>query len=94
MKKIIAFYLTDCPYCKKAKEALQELKNEYDEYRDIMVEWHEEMQEPEMVTGYTYTYVPVMYWEQETLYEAQPGQTYDEIKAFVKAALDKVAKKG
>ena len=21
MKKIMAFYLTDCPYCKKAKEA-------------------------------------------------------------------------
>ena len=40
------------------------------------------------LNGCPYYYVPSMFIGTEKLYEAQPGQSYDEIKSHVKAALD------
>lgn len=88
MKNITAFYLHSCPYCKGAKEALAELIEENPEYRKVTVDWYEETENPEAVKGHSSYYVPSMFIGTEKLYEAQPGQSYDEIKAHVKAALD------
>ena len=92
MKNITAFYMNGCPYCKGAKEALAELIEENPAYRQVAVDWYEESEHPEVVQGHSYYYVPSMFIGTEKLYEAQPGQSYDDIKAHVKAALDAALK--
>ena len=84
MKNITAFYMNGCPYCKGAKENPA--------YRQVAVDWYEESEHPEVVQGHSYYYVPSMFIGTEKLYEAQPGQSYDDIKAHVKAALDAALK--
>lgn len=89
MKEITAFYLHGCPYCANAKEALAELVKENPAYGTVAVNWYEENEHPEVVQGHNYYYAPSLFIGDEKVYEAQPGQQYDEIKAHVKAALDK-----
>ncbi|WP_196592926.1 glutaredoxin family protein [Pectinatus sottacetonis] len=89
MKTITAFYLADCPYCHKAKKAIKELIMENQAYSAISIQWHEENEDPSAIKGYEYYYVPSLFIGREKLYEAQPGQSYEEIKSYVKAALDK-----
>jgi glutaredoxin len=89
MKTITAFYLNGCPYCRNAKAALQELIQEHPAYSKVPVEWYEETEHPEVVQGHSYYYVPSLFIGTEKLYEAQPGQTYDEIKGYVRSALEK-----
>ena len=89
MKEITAFYLKGCPYCANAKEALAELIQENPAYGKVAVNWYEENEHPEVVKGHNYYYAPSLFIGTEKVYEAQPGQQYDEIKAHVKAALDK-----
>lgn len=89
MKEITAFYLNGCPYCQMAKLAVYELGEENPEYSKVPVHWYEETEHPEIVQGHAYYYVPSMFIGTEKLYEAQPRQSYDEIKAFVKSALDR-----
>ena len=84
--------MNGCPYCKGAKEALAELIEENPAYRQVAVDWYEESEHPEVVQGHSYYYVPSMFIDTEKLYEAQPGQSYDDIKAHVKAALDAALK--
>ena len=84
--------MNGCPYCKGAKEALAELIEENPAYRQVAVDWYEESEHPEVVQGHSYYYVPSMFIGSGKLYEAQPGQSYDDIKAHVKAALDAALK--
>ena len=88
MKNLTAFYLTTCPYCMKAKQALGELVQENPAYGTVPVEWVEETQEPDKVVGHAYYYVPSLFDGTKKLYECQPGHDYDTIKAAVKEALD------
>lgn len=90
MKKITGFYLASCPYCRNARAAWKELVKEDPAYAAITVQWHEETQEPEAVAGHSYYYVPSLFLGKKKLYEAQPGQTYEEIKQHVKSAADYV----
>lgn len=88
MKEITAFYLDGCPYCRNAKLAIQELISEDPRYGGVPVHWYEETAHPEVVAGHQYYYVPSMFIGTQKLYEAQPNQTYDEIKSHVKAAIE------
>ena len=88
IKRLTAFYLNGCPYCRNAKAALAELVSENPAYGEVPVHWYEESESPDVVQGHSYYYVPSMFIGTEKLYEAQPGQSYDEIKSHVKAALD------
>ena len=89
MKTITAFYLYECPYCRNAKAALQELVQEDPEYGKVSVEWFEETEHPELLSGHPHYYVPSLFIGSEKLYEAQPGQDYDTIKGHVRSALDR-----
>ena len=88
MKKITLFYLSDCPYCRNAKRALEELKKENPAYGEIAIDWIEESEHPELAGKYDYYYVPTMYVEDKKLYEAKPSETYAACKENVKAVLD------
>ena len=88
MKEIILFYLTNCPYCRNARKAIEELQNEEPAFRGIQIRWVEETQEPEMVKGRDYYYVPTIFCGEKKLYEARPGQDYETIKSNVRRAFE------
>lgn len=74
MKKITMIKMQGCPYCAKAAEAIEELRAE----------------QPELAKAYAkdYYYVPSLFIEGRKVYEAQPGDTYDTIKAAVASAFE------
>ena len=88
MKKITFFYLESCPYCQNARKAMDELKEENPDYAKIEMDWIEEEKQPDLAKVYNYYYVPTMYIGADKLYEAHPGQTFDEIKTEVKKVFD------
>ena len=88
MKKLILFYLEDCPYCHYARRALGELISEDNKYA-ADIEWVEERRKPEVAAKYDYYYVPTLFCGAEKLYEARPGQSYEEVKKCLKEALDR-----
>ena len=90
MKEIFLFHLANCPYCINARKAIEALKFENPAYRDIQIRWIEETQEPEMLKGRDYYYVPTIFYGDQKLYEAQPGQDYDTIKENVRRSFDTV----
>ena len=90
MKKITLFYLSDCPYCRNAKRALEELKKENPTYGEIPIDWIEESEQPELAEKYDYYYVPTIFDGDHKLYEAKPSESYDVCKENLKSALDAV----
>ena len=90
MKEIELFYLTGCPYCVHAKNAIEELKKENTAFSDISVTWIEEEKEPDRVAGHDYWYVPSIFYNGKKLYEAQPGQDYQTVKANVCRSFEEV----
>lgn len=87
-KKLTILHLTGCPYCQKARKALSELENENEAYRAVNVEWIEETEQPERVEAFDYYYVPTLYAGETKIYEANPGDDYETIRANVRKALD------
>ncbi len=89
-KKLILFYLTHCPYCKMAARAIEELTAEEPAYAAIPIERIEETLQPEISEKYDYWRVPTFFYGEEKLYEADPSQGYEEIRANVKRVFDTV----
>lgn len=89
MKTLTAIYLDGCPYCRHARMAIQELTEEKPDYKDISIHWIEENKNAADCRNFDYYYAPSFFLGQEKLYEAQPGQSYEEIKAHVRDAFDK-----
>ena len=92
MREILLFHLTNCPYCINARKAIEELQAEEPAFREIQIRWVEETQEPEMVKGRDYYYVPTIFFGEKKLYEAQPGQDYQTIKSNVRRAFEETLK--
>ena len=88
-KKVKFFYMDGCPYCRNANIAIEELIRENPAYGDIEIERINEQDPPAGLTGYNYYYVPSMFIGKEKIYEAQPGQQYDEIKEHVREVFEK-----
>ena len=88
MKKITFFYLETCPYCNNARKAMDELKEENPAYGKIEMDWIEEERQPDLAKAYNYYYVPTMFIGANKLYEANPDQTYEDIKKDVKRVFD------
>ena len=88
MKKITYFHIKTCPYCIHANRAIEELINENAVYGEIEIERIAEEDNPDIVVNYDYYYVPCMYFGDVKVYEADPSQGYEEIKAEVKRVFD------
>ena len=88
MKKITFFYLETCPYCNNARKAMDDLKEENPAYGKIEMDWIEEERQPDLAKAYNYYYVPTMFIGANKLYEANPDQTYEDIKKDVKRVFD------
>ncbi|MBQ3356088.1 MAG: glutathione S-transferase N-terminal domain-containing protein [Oscillospiraceae bacterium] len=91
MKELKIFYLEGCPYCRKAAEALMELKTETPAYEKVRIEWIEETRSPEIAGKYDYYYVPSIFCGEEKLYECSPRDNYGEIKRQLETALHTAA---
>ena len=87
--KVTYFYLVGCPYCRNADIAIEELIQENPAYGDIEIERINEQDPPAGLSGYHYYYVPSMFIGKEKIYEAQPGQKYDEIKEHVRTVFER-----
>ena len=85
MKRITLFYLENCPFCKKAMAAIDELKKQ-DRYKDIEIEMIEESKQPEVADKYDYYYVPTFYIDGRKVHEG--GIFPDEVKAVLDQALE------
>ena len=89
MKKIVCFYLDNCPYCHKAKQAFSELQSENPSIAKIPIEWVEETrEEPSELKNFAYYYVPTIYVGNEKIYEASPSDDYETIKSNIRKAFD------
>lgn len=90
MKEIEIFYLTNCPYCKNARRAVEELCAENPAYGELKLNWIEEREQPEIADKYDYYSVPSLFYGHEKLYEAHRTHSYDVIKQRIRAAFDQV----
>lgn len=88
MKKITVLHLDDCPYCHNAKRAMEDLRATNPDYAKLIIEWIEESRQPELATAYAkdYYYVPSVFVDGEKIYEAHPGESYEECYAAVEKA--------
>ena len=89
MKEILGFHLNGCPYCANAFRAIDELVAENPAYADIHINWVEDQDAHELFKTHPYEYYPNLWFDLDKQYEAQPGESYDQTKALIKAVLDK-----
>ena len=90
MSNITYFYMRGCPYCRNTNKAIEELTQANPLYADVQINRIDENDPPADLTGYyDYYYVPTMFIGDEKIYEAHPGQTYEEIREAVKNVFDK-----
>ena len=82
------FYLEDCGYCAKARQALEELFRENPAYRDLPLTRIEESRQPELADQYDYYAVPTYFVDGRKIFEARLFMSHEDIKAGTKAALD------
>lgn len=68
MKKVELFYLKNCPYCKKAIQYLNELKDE-EKYADIDIQFIEESIDVDYANQHDYYYVPTFYIDDVKVFE-------------------------
>ena len=88
MKDVKIFYFPTCPYCIKAKRAVEELKEENPAYRAIAINWVNEHKDVALAEQYDYYYVPTVFYGEEKLYEASPSHSYEDIRENIRRAFD------
>ncbi len=86
MKKITMFYQERCPFCRRAFQYIDELRNESPAFKDIEIETIEETQHPDIADQYDYYYVPTFYIDGEKVHEA--GIFKNEMEELLKKALE------
>lgn len=88
MKEIILFYLDDCPYCKKALKAIDDLKEKNPAYRDVKLHMVEETRDTPPAGKYDYYAVPSLFIGEEKQYECHLGASTEEIYANVQRTFE------
>lgn len=69
MKSVTMFLQASCPFCIKALKWMDELVEEYPEYKNIEVIKIDEIRQPEIADAYDYYFVPTYYIEDEKVHE-------------------------
>ncbi|MBQ3433448.1 MAG: glutaredoxin family protein [Selenomonadaceae bacterium] len=86
MKKITMIKMEGCPYCAAAYRAIDELKGDYP---PVELEVIDEKKQSKLAERfYDHYYVPSMYVGGKKIYEAQPGEPYEECLANVKKVFE------
>ena len=90
MKEIELYHLANCPYCKKARKAIAELADENPAYAGLRIRWIEENERTDIADSRDYYYVPTIFFGGDKLYEANPTQSYEDIKRCIREAFDRI----
>ena len=69
MKQITIFYQKRCPFCVKAFRYIDELKEEYPEFKNLDIKTIDELEEPKLADTYDYYYVPTFYVDGKKVHE-------------------------
>jgi len=80
--KLTLFVLEHCPFCRRARQYIEELKEEYPEFQSIEIDIIDEEKQKELADSYDYYYVPTFYLGKQKLHEA--GINKDEVKELFK----------
>lgn len=83
MKELTLFYLEHCPYCKRARGYMQELRDENPAYAAIPIKMVEESEQKAEADRHDYYYVPTFYLDGEKISEGAVD------KEGVRAVFDK-----
>ena len=86
MKKITLIKIQGCPYCAAAFKAIDELKKNFPQAAIDVVDENLEPSRAEKFTDYYY--VPTMYVDGKKIYEAHPGESFNECFANVKKVFE------
>ena len=89
MKKITLIKMEGCPYCAAAFKAIDAIKKNYSAAELEIIDQNFQPQLAEKFTDYYY--VPSMYVGGKKIYEAHPGESYDECLANVKKVFEVAA---
>ena len=82
MRELTMFYLESCPYCKRARSYMEELRADNQSYARIPIKIIEERQEKALADSFDYYYVPCYYIGDRKIAEGAMD------RAGVKAVLD------
>lgn len=85
MKELTYFYLSSCPYCRRADQFIEELKKEDPRFAAVSFHRIEESREKEIADSYDYYYVPCFWLGNEKLFEGAPSKA--DIKKVLERAL-------
>lgn len=86
--KLTAFILSRCPYCRQAKELIEELRAARPELESVEIDFIDESLQPDLADRYDYYRVPSFFLGDRKLYEANPLWTREEAKARLSAMFD------
>ena len=94
MKKITLIYLNGCPYCTNARRAIDELIAKNPEFKSVEFDEIEESEQMELAKPFAkyYYYVPTMFVDNKKIYEAHPGESYDDCLASVQKVFEAAVK--
>ena len=85
MKKVKAFYLENCPHCRRAFKMLDELRSENPEYAEVEFEFIEESRDVKIASAHDYYLVPTFYVDGVKVHEGVP--TVEKIEEVLKKAI-------
>jgi len=72
MKKILMFYLENCPHCKNAQKMMDDLMDKNPEYKSLEIEKIEESKNAKLANTYDYYLVPTYYVDGQKIHEGVP----------------------
>ncbi len=78
---VLYFYMPGCQYCKRADILMLELQNNNAEYNNVRILKVDEQARPDIAAKFTHDRVPAFFLGDNKLYEADPGETRDQMKA-------------
>ncbi len=85
MKKIRMFTASWCPHCVRAKEWLELLQKEREDYRGLEIEMIDIDTQQEKLTDVDFYYVPTFYVDAEKAFEGVPSE--EAIRGVLDSAL-------
>ena len=86
-KKILMFYLSDCPHCRGAMRFEEELRRENPAYAALRIERIDEAADPKTAEKYDYYFVPTYYVDGVKVHEGRNGKA--DIKRVFDSALSR-----
>lgn len=78
MKKVKAFYLENCPHCKRAFKMIEVLKDKNQKYSDVEIEYIDESKQVQTANAHDYYFVPAFYVDNIKVHEGVP--TFEKIE--------------